>query len=335
MKDGAMFAFTTFQTWVEAEAGRKIGTLRMDHGGEFTTWTFAEHCARHGVQWHLTVPYNLEQNGVVERRNQSVLGMARSMLKVVSMPSWLWGEFMLTVAFILNRSPTQSVDGRTPHEVWHGTKPSVTYLRTFGYDAHVKQGSKTLTKVEDRSTMMLFIGYESGSKAWRFYNSTTKHVHVSRDVIFEEGRAWEWNEYEIEDGEPFQMEYVTAGGSRPTIGDWPPIDHPANSPARTTPRSVIMSMRGSEPCTPPTMEALKAVKYATPLAAMPNIDVEAEGAPLRFRTMADLLGAAPQQDAPDTQLREELLVMISDELNTVEVAMKSKAWHAAMMDELG
>jgi hypothetical protein len=87
------------------------------------------------------------------------------MLKVVSMPSWLWGEVMLTVAFILNRSPTQSVDGRTPHEVWHGTKPSVTYLRTFGYDAHVKQGSKTLTKVEDRSTMMLFIGYESGSKA--------------------------------------------------------------------------------------------------------------------------------------------------------------------------
>jgi hypothetical protein len=131
------------------------------------------------------------------------------------------------------------------------------------------------------------------------------------------------------------MEYVAAGGSRPTIGVWPPIDHPANSPARTTPRSVIMSMRGSEPCTPPTMEALKAVKYATPLAAMPNIDVEVEGAPLRFRTMADLLGAAPQQDAPDTQLREELLAVISDEPNTVEVAMKSKAWHAAMMDELG
>jgi hypothetical protein len=70
--------------------------------------------------------------------------------------------------FILNRSPTQSVDGRTPHEVWHGVKPAVHFFRTFGCIAHVKQGSKRLSKLEDRSTLMVFIGYEPGSKAWRF-----------------------------------------------------------------------------------------------------------------------------------------------------------------------
>jgi hypothetical protein len=75
------------------------------------------------------------------------------------------------------------------YEVWHGTKPIVSHLRTFGCVAHVKQGNKRLTKLEDRSTQMVFIGYESGSKAWRFYNPSTKRVHVSRDVVFEEDCA--------------------------------------------------------------------------------------------------------------------------------------------------
>jgi hypothetical protein len=49
-----------------------------------------------------------------------MLGMSRSMLKVMSMPNWFLGEAMITAVFILNRSPTQSIDGRTPYKVWHG-----------------------------------------------------------------------------------------------------------------------------------------------------------------------------------------------------------------------
>jgi hypothetical protein len=113
------------------------------------------------------------------------------------------GEAVHTSVFILNRSPMQSIDGRTTYEVWHGMKPSVTYLHTFGCVAHIKQGSKTLTKLEDRSTMMVFIGYESGSEARRFYNLATMHVHMSCVAVFEEDHAWEWNEDEIGDGELF------------------------------------------------------------------------------------------------------------------------------------
>jgi hypothetical protein len=72
---------------------------------------------------------------------------------------------MLTAVFILNRSPTHCVEGRTPYEVWHGEKPFVHYFHTFECVAHVKQGNKHLTKLEDCSTMMVFIGYEPGSKA--------------------------------------------------------------------------------------------------------------------------------------------------------------------------
>jgi transposase InsO family protein len=44
-----------------------------------------------GVQHHLTTLYTPQQNGVVERQNQTVLGMARSMLKAMRMPDLFWG----------------------------------------------------------------------------------------------------------------------------------------------------------------------------------------------------------------------------------------------------
>jgi transposase InsO family protein len=90
-KDEALAAFTTFQVRAEAKAERKLGTLRTDRGGEFTVHRFIEHCVEHGVQRHFTAPYSLEQNRVVERRNQSVMGMARSTLKGMNMPSNFWG----------------------------------------------------------------------------------------------------------------------------------------------------------------------------------------------------------------------------------------------------
>jgi transposase InsO family protein len=91
-KDQAMTAFMAFQAQAEVEAGRKLGTLRTDHGGEFTARSFIDYCTKEGIQRHLTAPYTPEQNGVVERRNQTIMGMARSMLKAMGVPGWFWGR---------------------------------------------------------------------------------------------------------------------------------------------------------------------------------------------------------------------------------------------------
>ena len=73
-KDEAAAAIKNFQAHAEVEARRKLGTLRMDRGGEFTSAALARHFTSTGVQCHLTVSYSPQQNGVVERRNQMVVG---------------------------------------------------------------------------------------------------------------------------------------------------------------------------------------------------------------------------------------------------------------------
>jgi transposase InsO family protein len=82
----------------------------------------------YGVRRQLTTPYSPQQNGVVERRNATVVGAARSLLNARGMPDSFWGEAVLTAVYLLNRSPTNSVSGATPYEVWFGRKPSVHHL---------------------------------------------------------------------------------------------------------------------------------------------------------------------------------------------------------------
>jgi hypothetical protein len=108
----------------------------------------------------------------------------------MDVPTYFWAEAVKTAVYILNRAPTRSLDGVTPYEAWHGRKPNVRHLRTFGCTVHVKKLGPGITKLSDRSTPMIFIGYEEGSRAYRAYDPLTKKVHVTHDIIFEEGRPW-------------------------------------------------------------------------------------------------------------------------------------------------
>ena len=60
----------------EAKSDKKLRVLRTDRGSEFTSVGFAAYCMDQGVGQHHTAPYSPQQNGVVERRNQTVVGMA-------------------------------------------------------------------------------------------------------------------------------------------------------------------------------------------------------------------------------------------------------------------
>nr|GEW14363.1 hypothetical protein [Tanacetum cinerariifolium] len=57
---------------------------------------FDAYCEMHGIKRELTPPYTPEHNGVVERKNRTIMRMARSMLKGKNMPSYLWAEAVAT-----------------------------------------------------------------------------------------------------------------------------------------------------------------------------------------------------------------------------------------------
>jgi hypothetical protein len=120
--------------------------------------------------------------------------MARCLLKSKGVPGEFWGEAVSTAVYLWNCAPTKSLKGRTPFEAWHKLKPKVHHLRTFRCIANVKVIGPGISKLSDRSIKMIFVGYETGTKGYRVYDPVTKKLHISRDVIFEESKGWDWKQ---------------------------------------------------------------------------------------------------------------------------------------------
>ena len=105
--------FQEFKTLMENQTGRKIRVLRSDNGGEYTSKEFDGFCRQEGIRRQLTVPYTPEQNKVAERKNRSIVGVARAMLHDQSLPFFLWAEACSTVVYLQNRSPHRAVGNMT------------------------------------------------------------------------------------------------------------------------------------------------------------------------------------------------------------------------------
>lgn len=101
------------------------------------------------------------------------------------------GRSSCTVVYLLNRAPTKSLQDKTPFEAWHGKKPRVNHLRTFGCLAHVKKVGPGMTKLSDKSMKMVMLGYEAGTKGYQLVDPSTEQLHINRDVVFEEEVAWD------------------------------------------------------------------------------------------------------------------------------------------------
>ncbi|BAF28754.2 Os11g0656500 [Oryza sativa Japonica Group] len=332
-KDAAPAAIKRIQAVAERKSGRKLRALRTDRGGEFTSTQFAEYCAELGMRRELTAPYSPQQNGVVERRNQSVVGTARSMLKVKGLPGMFWGEAINTAVYLLNRSSSKGIGGKTPYALWNGVPPAVHHLRTFGCVAHVKTTTPNLKKLDDRSRPMIFVGYEPGSKAYRAYDPATRRVHISRDIVFDEAAQWDWDAEAAADLDTdFVVEYTTVyhpgslSGTRQDAGE---------PPARSSSSPQTPSDSPTAGRTPSVHGDAPAVEFVSPpTGAAANLDADHDDAPLRFRTMDNVLGPAMLPGLANREVQEELMMVSGEEPATFAQAERDEDWRRAMLDEI-
>jgi hypothetical protein len=256
--------------------------------------------------------------------------MARSILKAKALPSFFWGEAVHTEVHLLNRAPTRALDGKTPFEAWYGERPAVHYLRTFGCVTHVKTTKPGLQKLDDQSTPTIFVGYESGSKAYRCYDPSTKRVVISRDVVFDEAARWDWSsspDVHPGDDEPFTVELVTEAVHVP--GAMPSASPPLAQSPSPGPAAATMPQGSPGGASPPY--------FATPPADVDHDALDADhddDAPLRFRAIDSIVGPASPPGLAARVLDEELMFTSADEPASFGEAERAACWRQAMRDEL-
>nr|GFA30710.1 retrovirus-related Pol polyprotein from transposon TNT 1-94 [Tanacetum cinerariifolium] len=109
-----------------------VCTVRTDNGTEFVNKTLTNLFESVGITHQTSVPRSSQQNGVVERRNRTLMEAACIMLIFAKAPLFLWAEDVATACYTLNRSLIHTLHRKTYYELLKGKKPYLKYFRVFG-----------------------------------------------------------------------------------------------------------------------------------------------------------------------------------------------------------
>ncbi|GKB24509.1 retrovirus-related pol polyprotein from transposon TNT 1-94, partial [Tanacetum coccineum] len=100
-----------------------------------------------------------QQNGVVKRRNRTLVEAARTMLIYANAPLFLWAKEVATTCYTQNSFLIGLCHGKTPYELLHDIKPDLSYLHVFGALCYLTNDSQDLGKLKAKVDVGIFIGY--------------------------------------------------------------------------------------------------------------------------------------------------------------------------------
>ncbi|GJT79192.1 retrovirus-related pol polyprotein from transposon TNT 1-94 [Tanacetum coccineum] len=185
-KDEAPAFIINFLKMIQVRLKETVRRIRTDNGTEFVNQTLREYYEKVGISHETSVARSPQQNGVVERRNRTLIEAARTMLIYAKAPLFLWAEAVATACYTQNRSMIRRRHGKTPYELLHNKPPDLSYLHVFGALCYPTNDSENLGKLQPKADIGIFIGYAPTKKAFRIYNRRTRRIIETIHVDFDE-----------------------------------------------------------------------------------------------------------------------------------------------------
>ncbi|GJY37789.1 retrovirus-related pol polyprotein from transposon TNT 1-94 [Tanacetum coccineum] len=134
-------------------------SMERNNGTEFVNQTLREYYEKVGISHETSVACSPQQNGIVERRNHTLIEAARTMLIYAKAPLFLWAEAVATTCYTQNCSMIRRHHGKTPYELLHDKPPDLSYLHVFGALCYPTNDSENLGKLQPKANIGIFIGY--------------------------------------------------------------------------------------------------------------------------------------------------------------------------------
>ncbi|GJR53845.1 retrovirus-related pol polyprotein from transposon TNT 1-94 [Tanacetum coccineum] len=151
----------------------KVCKIRTDNGTEFKNATLKAYYEKLGIMQQFSIARTPQQNGVVERRNRTLVEAARTMLIFSRLPEFLWAEAVATACFTQNRSIINTRHNKTPYELLRGRKPNVEYFHVFGSLCYPTNDRDDLGKMKPKADI--------GKSSDTTINSVAQPTHDQED----------------------------------------------------------------------------------------------------------------------------------------------------------
>ncbi|GJV57308.1 putative zinc finger, CCHC-type containing protein [Tanacetum coccineum] len=139
-----------------------------------------------GIEHQTSTPRTPEQNGVVERRNRTLVEAARTMLSALKLPLFFWAEVIATACYTQNRSIIIPTHEKMAYHIINDRKPSIKHLHIFGCTCYLTRDGENLDKMKEKGDPCILVGYSTQSKGYRVYNKRTRLIVESIHLRFDE-----------------------------------------------------------------------------------------------------------------------------------------------------
>jgi hypothetical protein len=181
----------------------------------------------------------------VERKNRTLLDMARTMIDEYKTPNRFWAEAINTACYSINWLYLHRILKKTLYELLTDKKPNVSYFRVFGSKCFilVKRGRKS--KFALKAVESILLGYDSFTRAYRVFNKSTELVEVSCDIVFDETNGSQVEQVDLDELDNEEAPCVALKNM--SIGDVCPKESEEPTNAQDQPSS-------SKQASPPTQD---------------------------------------------------------------------------------
>nr|GEX89368.1 retrovirus-related Pol polyprotein from transposon TNT 1-94 [Tanacetum cinerariifolium] len=185
VKNEASEVIISFIKKTQVNLQLQVQGFRTDNDTEFKNKTLAKFFDEVGISQQFSAARTPQQNGVVERRNRTLVKAARTRLTFANLPLFLWAEAIATTCFTQNRSIINKCFDKTPYELMNKRKPNIKFFRVFGCRCYLLNDYEDVRKLKAKGDIEVFVGYSKESVAFRIYNKRTRKIHKSVNVNFD------------------------------------------------------------------------------------------------------------------------------------------------------
>nr|GEX41475.1 hypothetical protein [Tanacetum cinerariifolium] len=180
-KDETSGILKKFITEIENLKDLKVKSIRCDNGGEFRNKEMNYFCLQKGIKREFSNARTPHQNGIIERRNRTLIEAARIMLADAKLPVTFWVEAVNTTCYVQNRV---LVHNKTPYELFNGRSPAIGFFKPFGYHVMILNTFDNLGKFEEKGMKAIEKG---AGPNWLFdidsFTKSMSYVPVDAGII--------------------------------------------------------------------------------------------------------------------------------------------------------
>jgi transposase InsO family protein len=176
-----------------------VKKIRSDNGSEFKNLQVEEYLEEEGVKHEISAPYTPQQNSVVERKNQTLIDMARTMLGEFMTPERFWSEAVNIACHAINRLYLHRLLKKTSYELLTCNKPNVSYFCVFGSKCYIPVKKGRHSKFAPKAVEGFLLGYDSNTKVYRVFNKSSGLVEISSDVVFDDTNGSPREQVDLDD----------------------------------------------------------------------------------------------------------------------------------------